>query len=92
MGIRHLQAIDYHKVLIKDGPKGALITDGITITDGGFGYDVANLCNPIVTSTLPWAEISERTGLTIDEIQTLFNNYNEIFIRKRNAIERQDIQ
>ena len=39
---------------------------------------------------MPWAELVTRTGLTRDEIQTLFNNYNEIFVRKRNAIERYD--
>ena len=68
--------------------RAALIKDGITITDGGFKSDLANLCNPIITSSLPWDELVQRTGLSIDEIKKLFENYNEIFIRKRNTIER----
>ena len=65
-----------------------LITDGIIITDGGFSTVMANLCNPIVTSSTPWNELCQTTGLTQQQIQQLFNNYNEIFKKKRNSIER----
>ena len=68
--------------------QGALITDGITITDGGFKTNMANLCNPIVTRDLPWAEIAQRNRSTIDQIRRIFDNYNEVFVQKRNAIER----
>ena len=68
--------------------QGALITDGITITDGGFKTNMANLCNPIVTRDLPWAEIAQRNRSTIDQIRRIFDNYNEVFVQKRNTIER----
>ena len=65
-----------------------LITDGIVITDGGFSTVMANLCNPIVTTSIPWNELCQTTGLTQEQIQLMFDTYNDIFIRKRNSIER----
>ena len=87
-GVNDKRVINRSSFLRDHLSQGALIKDGITITDGGFKSDLANICNPIVTNSLPWAELVRTTGLTIAQLKRLFDNYNEIFIQKRNAIER----